>query len=117
LAGEPPEVEKNAVVFEGAQFPEDVLVAENPAFVSGKVQLSPKLSWWKLEILKLMWLVVERYIFFATVLCGELLLDGRLPSDWRYTPLFYWFLIILQSSVYNVAVSIVLKWILIGRRK
>jgi acyl-CoA synthetase (AMP-forming)/AMP-acid ligase II len=115
--GEAAKVEKSSVVFEGAQVPEGILVAGNPAFASGKIQLSPNLSWWKLGILKLMWLVVELYIFFAMVLCGELLLDGRLPSDWRYTPLCYWVLIIAQSMVYNVAVSIVLKWILIGRRK
>jgi hypothetical protein len=111
-------VENNSVVFEGAQVPEGVLVAGNPAFVSGKIQLSqPKLSWWKLGILKLMWLIVELYIFFVALLCSQLSLDGRLPVDWRYTPLCYWFLIISQSLIYNVLVSIVLKWILIGRRK
>jgi hypothetical protein len=56
-----------------------------------------------------MWLVVEIYIFFVTLLCGQLLLDDHLPRNWRYTPLCYWFLIITQSLVYNVAVSIVLK--------
>jgi hypothetical protein len=115
--GEAAKVEKSSVVFEGAQVPEGVLVSGNPAFVSGKIQLSPKPSWWKLGILKLMWLVVELYIFFVTLLCGQLLLDDHLPRNWRYTPLCYWFLIITQSLVYNVAVSIVLKWILIGRRK
>jgi hypothetical protein len=115
--GEAAKVEKSSVVFEGAQVPEGVLVSGNPAFVSGKIQLLPKLSWWKLGILKLMWLVVELYIFFVTLLCGQLLLDDCLPIDWRYTPLCYWFLIIAQSFVYNLAISIVLKWIPIGRRK
>jgi hypothetical protein len=79
--GEATKVEKSSVVFEGAQVPEGVLVEGNPAFVSGKIRLSPKPSWWKLGILKLMWLVVELYIFFVAVLCGELLLDDCLPID------------------------------------
>jgi hypothetical protein len=70
-------VEKNSVVFEGAQVPEGVLVSGNPAFVSGKMQLSPKPSWWKLGILKLVWLVVELYLFFVTLLYGRLLLDDH----------------------------------------
>jgi acyl-CoA synthetase (AMP-forming)/AMP-acid ligase II/acyl carrier protein len=115
--GEAAKVENNSVVFEGAQVPDGVLVSGNPAFVSGNIQLSTKPSWWKLGISKLMWLVVELYIFFATLLCGQLLLDGRLPSDWQFTPICYWILIISQSFVYNVAVSVLLKWILIGRRK
>jgi carbonic anhydrase/acetyltransferase-like protein (isoleucine patch superfamily) len=69
--GEAAQVDKNSVAFEqGAQVPEGVLVAGNPAFVSRKIQLSPKLSWWKLGILKLMWLVVELCIFFVMLLCG-----------------------------------------------
>jgi hypothetical protein len=115
--GEAAKVEKGSVVFEGAQVPEGVLVAGNPAFVSAKIQLSPKPSWWKLGILKLMWLVVELYNFFVLVLCGQLTIKDRLPRSWRYTPLCYWFLIIAQSMVYNLAVRIVLKWILIGRQK
>jgi hypothetical protein len=76
-------VEKSSVVFEGAQVPEGLLLAGNSAFVQGKIQLSPKPSWWKLAILKLMWIAVELYIFCVLVLCGQLLLDDRLPRNWR----------------------------------
>lgn len=104
-------------MLEGAQISTATLVTGNPAFDAGSVQRSSSWCCWKLGTIKAMWLVAELYSFFGLLLVGQVLLNDRLPNNWRYTPLCFCFLLIAISSTLSLVVSIILKWIMIGRRR
>lgn len=69
-----------------------------------------------LKILKTLWLTIELYIFFANMLVAQVIWNGRLPYEWRYTPLCQWVLLLSTASFLNILVSVALKWLLIRRR-
>lgn len=116
--GEGAFAETLSVVTEGSQVPPGVAASGNPAFNIGPIAHSRMCcSWWKLGIFKLIWLGGELYLFFALFLVGQMTWNERLPIDWRYTPLCYWFLIVLEASILSIIVSIMLKWLLIGKRR
>ena len=114
-------VEKLTSVPEGAQVPGGTVVEGSPAFSTGTTMSppsAPSCCWHvSLGALKMLWLLIELYSFFCWLLLGQWLLNGRLPKKWRYTPLLYWCLLVLISSVTSMAVCVPLKWLLIGRRK
>ncbi|GFH61076.1 hypothetical protein CTEN210_17552 [Chaetoceros tenuissimus] len=110
-------VESLSVVPEGGQVPELSEVVGNPAFITGKsTPYKDEINEFVLGILKVMWLVCELYLFFATVLLGQYLWVPHLPQ-WRYSSLLMWCLLILWFAYASIATSVLLKWILVGRRK
>lgn len=110
-------VERMSVVPEGAHVAKGICVKGNPAVESGEAPpYSLKTWWWKFEVVKVAWLLVEMYHFFALLLVVQLMIQDRLPEDWRYTPLCYWFLFVVISAILLLATSIMLKWAFIGKR-
>jgi hypothetical protein len=106
-------IERRSVLPEGVlQVPDGVVAGGNPAFKSG---IAP-LSGWSLGSLKVLWLVFELYIFFGLLLIAQIMFQDRLPSDWAYTPLCFWSLLITTQIILSMVVGIILKWILILHR-
>ena len=103
-------VERLSVVAEGATVPSDICAVGNPAFAmksskSIKIHNHP----WSLGLLKVCWLVLELYHFFALSFLGQWLWGSHLPHQWHYNPLLQWSLVILWCSVMSVISSIVIK--------
>jgi hypothetical protein len=111
-------VTETSVLAEGAKVEAQSVVRGKPAFRDGTHVVNELRSCDEivLKILKTCWLAIELYIFFANVLVAQVIWNGRLPSDWRYTPLCQWVLLLVTASFLNMLVSVALKWLLIGRR-
>ena len=111
-------VTETSVLAEGAQVEARSVVRGKPAFREGKHAMDE----WRpcdeivLKILKTLWLTIELYIFFANMLVAQVIWNGRLPYEWRYTPLCQWVLLLSTASFLNILVSVVLKWLLIRCR-
>ena len=114
--GEGSFVDKQAVVAEGAQVPCRRLVVGSPAFSLGTSEPSWTHSWWKLGLLKLLWITLELYLFFALMLLGQITWSIYLPVDWFYSPLLNWFLLVLWFAGCSIGTSVIIKWVLIGKR-
>ena len=50
------------------------------------------------------------------MLVAQVIWNGRLPYEWRYTPLCQWVLLLSTASFLNILVSVALKWLLVRRR-
>jgi acyl-CoA synthetase (AMP-forming)/AMP-acid ligase II/acyl carrier protein len=113
-------VEKMSLVPEGAQVPAKTRVVGNPAYVSdawyGESSGTSRCRL-TLGLLKMLWLGFELYLFFAVMLLAQYLWVTRLPSTWRYSAVLKWFLLLIWFSFMSVLSSVILKWILIGKRK
>jgi len=73
--------------------------------------------WWPLGVLKILWLGFEIYHFYGVSVLGQYLWQTRFPQDWRYTPVLHWFLLFSWFTFMSIGTSIVIKWILIGKRR
>lgn len=110
-------VESLSVVPEGGQVPEMSNVVGNPAFVTDKSKpYENDINQAILGIFKVMWLVFELYLFFATMLLGQYLWVPYLPQ-WRYSSLLMWCLLIVWFGFVSIVTSAFLKWILIGKQR
>mmetsp|Transcript_19015 Transcript_19015/g.44307 ORF Transcript_19015/g.44307 Transcript_19015/m.44307 type:complete len:531 (-) Transcript_19015:478-2070(-) len=116
--GNDAKVEPLSVLREGSQVPAGVLADGNPAVHSGSADIDPNVchSSLVLESIKVLWLVVQLYLFYSFLFIGQILWTERLPKGWRYKPLFEWVLLLTTASVLSILFSVVLKWVLIGRR-
>jgi len=113
-------VDKLCVLDEGSIIPPNTVASGNPAFSSGTSNPPSPMPIFEqvmLECTKISWLLAELYLFYCGTFLGQILFNGRLPSNWRLTPLLYWVLIIATSCVFSIVLSIGLKWLLIGRRR
>jgi hypothetical protein len=119
--GEGAYIERRSVIEEGGQVPAGTYATGNPAFCTKNAACAAGRSirpdWRILGLFKLVWLLCELYIFFAILLVGQLFLNDLSQTDWRYNKLCYWFLQITFFGVVSPVTSILLKWILIGKRK
>jgi hypothetical protein len=90
--GESAIIQRRSVLPEGVQVSDGIIADGNPAFKSGLVPPISSNLWsvWSLGSLKMVWLVVELYIFFSLLLVAQLIFQDRLPIDWAYTPLCFY---------------------------
>jgi len=112
-------VETNAALAEGSVVPANVVAKGSPAHRGGMAKKRGRDSsfrQWVFATVKCAWLLVELYMFFGAVLLSQLILNQQLPVDWRYSKLLYWFLLLPLSAVMSLLASVILKWVLIGRR-
>lgn len=110
---------KLSVVAEGSQIPKGRIARGNLAFDSGPSLQEPESQKgsYMFQLLKVVWLCFELYIFFSGMLVGQILWNDRLPIGWRYRELLYWVLLIATSNVTMLTTTIVLKWLVIGKRR
>ncbi|CAB9513800.1 D-alanine--D-alanyl carrier protein ligase [Seminavis robusta] len=115
--GDGSKVEKLSVVDEGAQVPDGVLARGNPACHAGSFEPSESRYWEEnlLDVIKIDWLLLEAYHYFALSFLVHTMLHNTLPS-WRYATILHWFLLFPLSSFLAILTSIALKWLLIGKR-
>ena len=107
-----------SVVPDGAQVPAGILAKGNPAFMSDEaIPVNHNFPWWKLGAFKLIWLVIELYVFNSLLLVGQIILNDRLPDDWRYFSLLYWVLILAIYQLSSLFGGVALKWIMIGKKR
>ena len=119
--GDGARVESLSVVPEAATVPEKVCVLGNPAFVNTKLNIFQSRMHenkyiYSLGVLKTIWLMIELYFFFGIVLLGQYLWFSYLPDNWRYTPVFGWFILIIWFSAVSTLSSVAMKWVIIGKR-
>jgi len=114
-------VHKLSVVPEGAMVPDKVSVEGNPAFARTSMIPSTRIHKfthnWLFGLLKIVWLLIELYIFFGLALVAQYLWVYHLPYNWRYAPVLEWSLLLLWFSVVSTLLSVMMKWILIGKRR
>lgn len=111
-------VEPMSVVPEGAQIPYNVVARGNPACGRGKTA-AVSIEWFPevvLEASKLLWLFAELYIFYAALATSWNLASDIVPSSFRYQALLQVVLMGFVSVALLIFISLLLKWILIGRR-
>ncbi|CAB9531010.1 MSMEG_5435/MSMEI_5285 [Seminavis robusta] len=110
-------VEKLTVVEEGAQVPDCVIARGIPAHNGGSY--NHHTSNWKEESLldgfKILWMVSEAYHYSALYFLAHGILNNILPI-WRYHVVLHWFLLFPLASLFAVVTSILMKWLLIGKR-
>ncbi len=114
-------IDKLSVVPEGARVSAGGHVVGNPGYdikhaSSSTMYKGVKQTSCFLGALKLLWLGIELYLFFAVMLLGQYLWVSHLPTDWEYADLLKWCLLIVWFSVASILTSIMLKWVLIGKR-
>ncbi|CAB9525674.1 7a-methyl-1,5-dioxo-octahydro-1H-inden-4-yl [Seminavis robusta] len=115
--GNDSKVEKLSVVEEGAIVPDGVLARGNPACHGGSFKPQER-SYCEdsvLDVFKFVWIIFEAYHFFSLSYLVHFTLNQILPS-WRYATVLHWFLLFPTSSCLAFGTSIVLKWLLIGKR-
>jgi len=115
--GENVVVEKLSVVPEGSQVEDRVNISGNPGVVTGRPRKQQTSLWWLVGIFKIKWLIIEFFIFNVIVLTCEWGLKVILPVDYYYMWLIWWTLFVVLFAAMSLASSIVVKWILLGRRK
>jgi len=107
-----------SVLVEGTQAPGHSELVGNPAVkVSEWHGISHKrATWWLVDLLKLLWSVVTLYMMFSLNLISQMALNGRFPTNWRYSDLFYWITVIFLSALLILPMNVAMKWLLIGKR-
>jgi len=115
--GDGTKVESLFVVREGPQVPSGVLADGNPAVQSGLADIDQNIghSSFILESMKLLWLVVQLYLFYSFLFIGQIFWAERPPTGWWYRSLLEWILLLVTASILSTLFSVVLKWVLIGR--
>ncbi|CAB9501939.1 D-alanine--D-alanyl carrier protein ligase [Seminavis robusta] len=110
-------IERLTVVEEGGQVPSGAIARGNPACNVGVFQCVE--SDWKeeslLDVFRILWMFLEAYHYSAIYFLANSILEEVLPS-WRYDAVLHWFLLFPLSSLFAIVTSIILKWLLIGRR-
>ncbi|CAB9523170.1 unknown protein [Seminavis robusta] len=117
MIGDGCKVEKLSFVEENVMVPDGVIARGIPAYNSGTYQ-QPKTVWWEeciLGVFKMFLTLVEAYQFFILSFLVHGFLNEILPS-WHYNALLHWFLLFPMASLLAMATSIILKWVLIGKR-
>ncbi|CAB9525221.1 D-alanine--D-alanyl carrier protein ligase [Seminavis robusta] len=110
-------VEQLTVVEEGAQVPDGVIARGNPAHNAGSCY-SPEANLWDESLLgafKVLWMFSEAYHYSALYFLAHAMLNEILPI-WRYHVVLHWFLLFPLASLFAMVTSILLKWLLIGKR-
>jgi acyl-CoA synthetase (AMP-forming)/AMP-acid ligase II len=111
-------IEKLSVVEKGTQVRAGALASGNPALDAGE---SPAPSscpcWWKLCVLKVIWLFIEYYFFVAIMFAGRIMATDFVPEKWRYYQLFIWIFPVFFFAVTAPITSVAVKWLLIGKRQ
>ncbi|CAB9524728.1 D-alanine--D-alanyl carrier protein ligase [Seminavis robusta] len=110
-------VERLTVVEEGAQVPPEVIARGNPAYNAGTFRHQES-NWQEeslLDAFKVLWLFSEVYHYYALYFLAHAILQETLPT-WRYASILHWFLLFPLASVFAMVTSILLKWLLIGKR-
>ncbi|CAB9513098.1 D-alanine--D-alanyl carrier protein ligase [Seminavis robusta] len=110
-------VEKLTVVEEGAQVPDGVIARGIPAHKAGSCN-RPESNWWNetlLDAFKVFWMFSEAYHYYALYFLAHAILKEILPA-WRYAGILLWFLLFPLASLFAMVTSVVLKWLLIGKR-
>ena len=110
-------VESLAVIQECAHVPSLSVATGNPAYLSTKHTGHRESKSWLLGMLKMLWLAFEVYLFFGVMLLGQYLWTTRLFDAWRYAELLKWTLLLAWFSTMSICTSIIIKWVLIGKRK
>lgn len=113
-------VEKLAMMPEGSSTQESSRIVGNPAFSinSNDSSSMKKDNWIVLGAFKILWLAFELYLFFAVMLLAQCLWIPSLKQlDWRYVDVLQWFLLIIWFSAISTSTSVILKWLLIGKRQ
>ncbi|CAB9527399.1 D-alanine--D-alanyl carrier protein ligase [Seminavis robusta] len=110
-------VEKLTVVEEGAQVPDGVIARGIPAHKAGSCNRL-EANWWNetlLDAFKVFWMFSEAYHYYALYFLAHAILKEILPI-WRYQAILHWFLLFPLASLIAMVTSILLKWLLIGKR-
>ncbi|CAB9527124.1 unknown protein [Seminavis robusta] len=115
--GDGSKVETLSVIEEGVIVPEGVLARGNPAYNAGpfKHPEPTHVEDSMLDALKILWTLFEAYHFFAISYLVHLLLNNVLPA-WQYSTILHWFVWYPVASFLALVTSILLKWVLIGKR-
>jgi acyl-CoA synthetase (AMP-forming)/AMP-acid ligase II len=114
--GENSTVEKLAVVLEGCQVPDRVSVAGNPAVVVGRAPKRKGPNYFLMGLMQVKWLIVEYFIFSVLVLTTQWALEALLPTSYLNIWIIWWTLFLFIFNSLALASSIVVKWVLLGRR-
>jgi len=118
------DVENLSAVGEGAIVPKSVMAKASPAYGIRKpngsdVGETAHVSFRDHAIIgmvKISWLMVELYLFAALLVFSQWIMHGRLPVEFRYSPLFYWLLVFLLETIFSASAAIALKWLILGER-
>lgn len=108
-------IESLSAAEEGAIIPDHSVAIGCPAYLAGHNEEERKAEWF-LDFLKLIWTIVEIYLYFSLFLAAQVAVNQQLPPGWRYTPLLYWCLLLLLTALFGVIISIPMKWVFIGKR-
>ena len=119
--GDGSKVDSLSAVAEGAQVPEKVIATGNPAYNGGQHMTEGSSDWYEectFDVIKVSWLLVESYLFFGLFFVSEMIVQHLLHGciGFRYTPVLFWFIALPVTSILGIAVSIGLKWLLVGKR-
>ena len=109
-------VECLSYLSEGSIVPDGAIAIGAPAYGCGQTR-GIRNADTLFEVLKILWLPVEVYLYFSLFLASQVLLNDRLPQSWRYSRFLYWVLLLILTAGFGVAVSVLLKWTLIGKRQ
>ncbi len=118
-------IKKLASVPEGAIVPDFSEVSGSPGFITKtpsahKQKQTTHNSGAAAKVLegglKLLWIVLELYMFFGVAFLGEYFWLWKLP-DWRFSPVLHWFSLLLWFNLVSIWTSILIKWVFIGKRK
>jgi len=114
------EITKLSSVVEGAQVPDGSIAKGSPAYNAGVTETPLECHRYReltFEVIKMLWLLFELYHFYGMFLVAQIVINDQLPSGWRYDTLLYWALAVLTTSLFGLVTSVLLKWVLIGRRR
>ncbi|CAB9504037.1 Putative fatty-acid--CoA ligase FadD21 [Seminavis robusta] len=114
--GEGCTVEKLAVLPEGSQLEDRVSVAGNPAVIIGRAPKRKEFNYLILGLMKLKWLGFEFFAFSVFVLSTQWALQRMLPKPYFEIWIIWWSLFVVIFSAISLLSSIVVKWVLLGRR-
>lgn len=112
--GEKSFVQKHSVVPEGGQVPHGSSVEGNPSTIVGPANNSDLQTF---GLLKCLWLAGEIYAHLGFFLAAQRVVQIISPLlTSRYSQLAKALLLVLLVQVFSLAASIVIKWLLIGKR-
>ncbi|CAB9510351.1 D-alanine--D-alanyl carrier protein ligase [Seminavis robusta] len=110
-------LERLAVVEERAQVSPEVIARGNPAYNAGTCRRQQS-NWQEdslLDAFKILWMFSEAYHYSALYFLANAILKDVLPP-WRYHVVLHWFLLFPFASLLAMVTSIIMKWLLIGKR-
>ena len=117
-------VEKSSMMVEGAEVSSGTCVVGNPAYAQSKSEQHAasihqhrpsSCHFWMFGFLKVLWIVLELYVFFVIALLSQWLWMPYLPA-WQYSAVLKWFLLIAWFHVTSIITGVIIKWMLIRKR-